>query len=163
MATCTNCKKVFISYNSSDDKVNKFVKQLKRKLEEDGCDKAFIFQSAIDNPPGEKWLQKIAEEIETCDVFLAIITRGYLDSYICYVEFHAALLTHQKRVIPIIFEDPIYKPRFSKGKYAAGLQFLVKPIGYVTFKKPEMEDIPYDNILIGLGLKEAVLGKTGIT
>lgn len=156
----TKCTKVFISYNSSDDKVNEFVQQLKRKLEEDGCDKAFIFQSPIDNPPGEKWLEKIAKEIETCDAFVPIITQKYLDSDICYSEFHAAPLTHKKRTIPIIFEDR--KPDFSKGKYAAAIQLLVKPIGYVTFKKPEMEDIPYDKVLIGLGLKESVLGKAGI-
>ena len=117
----TNCKKVFISYNSSNDKVNEFVGQLKRKLEDDGCDKAFIFQSPIDNPPGEKWIDKIAKEIETCDAFVAIITKGYVNSDICYYEFHDAHITHKKRVIPIIFEDPIYKPHFSKEKYAAGI------------------------------------------
>ena len=154
----TNYKKVFISYNSSDKEVNGFVEQLKTKLESDGCDKAFIFQSAEDNPPGEKWVDKIAKEIKTCDAFVAIITQGYLDSDICYYEFHNAPVTHKKQMIPIIFKDR--KPDFSKGKYAAGIQLLVSPIGYVTFTKPEMEDIPYDKVLIGLGLKEAVSGKT---
>ena len=152
--------KVFISYNSSDKDVNEFVKQLKTKLESDGCDKAFIFQSAEDNRPGVNWPDNLAERIDSCDAFLAVITQRYLDSDICSDEFHAAL--HKKLLIPIIFEDR--KPDFSQGisKHGPAIKMGASSINRISFQKPEIEEIPYNNLLIGLGLKEAVSGKTGI-
>ena len=152
--------KVFISYNSSDKDVNEFVKQLKTKLESDGCDKAFIFQSAEDNRPGVNWPDNLAEGIDSCDAFLAVITQGYLDSDICSNEFHAAHVTHKKRIIPIIFKDR--KLDYKNGKHGLAIQMGASPINRVSFLKPEIEEIPYNNLLIGLGLKEAVSGKTRI-
>ena len=156
----TKCTKLFISYNSSDEEVNKFVKQLKTKLESDGCDKAFIFQSAKDNRPGIDWTDNLAEQIESCDAFLAVLTQGYLDSDICSDEFHAAL--HKKLLIPIIFEDR--KPDFSKGKSKHGpaIKMGTSSINRVSFQKPEIEEIPYNKLLIGLGLREPEPGKTDI-
>ena len=153
-------KKVFISYNSTNDKVNEFVKQLKTKLESDGCDKAFIFQSPEDNRPGVNWPDNLAERIDSCDAFLAVITQGYLDSDIFSDEFHAAL--HKKLLIPIIFEDR--KPDFSQGisKHGLAIKNGASSINRISFQKPEIEEIPYNNLLIGLGLKEAVSSKTGI-
>ena len=96
----TNCKKVFISYNSTKDKeVKEFVKELKTKLESDGCDKAFIFQSAEDIRPGVNWPDNLAERIDSCDAFIVVITQGYLDSDPCSDEFYAAHVTHKKRII----------------------------------------------------------------
>ena len=144
----TKCTKVFISYNSSDEEVNKFVKQLKTKLESDGCDKAFIFQSPEDNRPGIDWPDNLAERIESCDAFLAVLTQGYLDSYICSDEFHAAL--YKKLLIPIIFEDR--KPDFSK--HGPAIKMGARSINRVSFQKPEIEEIPYNKLPIGLELRE---------
>ena len=149
--------KLFISYNSSDEEVNAFVCHLKTKLESDGCDKAFIFQSAKDNPPGDNWADNLAEQIKSCDAFIAIITQGYLYSDICFDELHTAYVTHKKRTIPIIFQDR--KPDYDTGKHGGAIQIGISPINRVKFQKPEMEEIPCNKVLIGLGLKEAVPGK----
>ena len=148
---------LFISYNSSDEDVNAFVCQLKTKLESDGCDKAFIFQSAKDNRPGDNWPDNLAEQIKSCDAFIAIITQGYLDSDICSDEFHTAHVIHKKRIIPIIFQDR--KPDYNTGKHGGAIQMWASSINRVSFQKPEMEEIPYNKVLIGLGLKETTPGR----
>ena len=156
METTPSKLKLFISYNSSDEDVNGFICQLKTKLESDGCDKAFIFQSPEDNRPGDNWPDNLAEQIKSCDAFLAVITQGYLNSDICFDEFHAAHVTHKKRIIPIIFEDR--KPDYNTGKHGGAIRMGADPINRVSFQKPEMEEIPYKKLLIGLGLKEPIPG-----
>ena len=101
MAEGSLAKKFFISYCSKDEDVSEFAKEMKRRLEEAGHT-AFIFQNPVNNPAGTVWSQHLAEQIENCDAFIAVITQKYLDSKICYKEIsHAS--EKEKLLLPVIY------------------------------------------------------------
>ena len=159
--------KIFISYNSRVKEVVQFAKKLKSKLDElEEVSETFIFQNPEKNPAGATWDDKLAKKIRDCDAFIAIITQGYLDSDICHDEFHAAHVTHQKLIIPIIFEDKNLRPDYKKGKHGAAIEMGVKPKNWVIFKTTDVEESasegemsPYEQVLTGLGF-EFVPGKS---
>ena len=150
--------KIFISYNSRVKEVAGFAKKLESKLKLDheiSIDEVFIFENPKKNPSGATWYNKLAEKIRDCDAFIAIITQGYLDSDICYDEFHAAHIKHKKLIILIIFQD--LKPDYKSGKHGAGIEMGVSQKNWVIFKTTDVDEgasegemSPYEKILNGL-------------
>ena len=140
--------KIFISYNSSDEQVNKFAKDLKTKLQGDGIDHAFNFQDERDNPTGRIWTENLASTIHGCDIFIAIITQQYLNSDICHREISYARDTCRKPVFPIIFKDR--KPNYEVGRYARSIHMIVQQVNYITFETTSVDCPQYGDLLRSL-------------
>ena len=148
---------IFISYNSRDEKVNHFVRDLKTKLEEEAdIDQAFIFEDPVDNPAGHVWTKKLSEKIVNCHAFFAVITQPYLDSDICHQEITYAHNTHKKPIFPIIFED--HKLNYGVGQYSRPIEAIVTRVNYVTFETAEVETSKYDDLLTGLRERKSLIG-----
>ena len=140
--------KIFISYNSSVEQVNKFAKDLKTKLQDDGIDQAFNFQDVGDNPGGHVWTENLARAIYGCDIFISIITQNYLNSDICHREISYARDTCRKPVFPIIFKD--HKPNYEEGQYAHSIHMIVQQVNYITFETTSVDSPQYGDLLKSL-------------
>ena len=135
MAEGSLVKKFFISY-SKDEDVSKFAKEMKSRLKEAGHT-AFIFEDPDDNPAGTVWSQHLAEQIENCDAFIAVITQKYLDSDTCLQEISRAC-NKKKLLLPVIYYE---QPEFSAGTYGGAIEMIIKPINYIKFKEDNFDAV----------------------
>ena len=151
--------KIFISYNSRDVQVNKFVEDLKTKLEKEAdIDQVFIFGDSVDIPGGHvrNDIIVIMRKIVDCDVFLAVITQPYLDSEICHQEITYACNTHAKKVFSIIFED--HELNYEVGRYSRSIKMKIPQVNFVTFETTRMETSKYEDLLTGLRQYKSLIG-----
>ena len=128
MAEGSFAKEFFISY-SKDEYVSKFAKEMKRRLEQAGRT-AFIFEDPVDNPAGIVWEQHLAEQIENCNAFIAVITQKYLNSNICHQEISYAS-NKKKLLLPIIYYE---QPQFSTSTYGGAIEMKINKINYIKFE-----------------------------
>ena len=88
---------IFISYAREDSgKVEKFLQGLEER------NYRFWYDAGL--KPGHQWTRDLAEKIENCECFFAMISEDYIRSAYCETELGLAM--KQKRfVVPIYLED----------------------------------------------------------
>lgn len=97
--------RVFISHTGQDETARNFAANLKDRLEDKGIPYFYDLDSLN---PGVHWKDCIHDNVETCAVFLAILSPSYFFRYWCMKELHLALSCH-RQIIPIYYG--IHGPR----------------------------------------------------
>ena len=113
---------VFISYCWGKNQVNqKRVCSLKTRLEAAGSFKVWLDIEQAE--PGSLLFDVIEKAIRNCQVFIAIITKGYISSSTCKKEITLAD-NLGKPIIPILFEENLKWPPEGLGMYLSGSLYL---------------------------------------
>ena len=63
-----------------------------------------VFVDRSDIAPGDVWPTKIASALYSCKVFVAVLTKKYVQSHYCNGELYQAE-AQKKQIFPIVFED----------------------------------------------------------
>jgi len=93
-------KKIFVSFTSKDrDWAEWIAVQLERQEEYE-----VIIQS-WDFAPGDNFVLKMDEALQTSEMVVAVLSRAYLESYYCQYELSAAFTDKDKRLIPVRVDD----------------------------------------------------------
>lgn len=124
-------EKIFISYSRRDID---FVRTLAGDLEKVGYD---VWWDISDLRGGDDWLRVIPNEIEACDQFIVVLSPNAASSEWVRKEY-AQALSLRKKIIPIMLArtavpfalNTINYVDFTSGDYAAGLNELLKALGY---------------------------------
>lgn len=90
--------KIFISYR----KLNRsYTDQLVNMLKEQNAEHDIWFDTELSG--GYKWWSTILDHLESADLIIAVLTKDYLESVPCQLEFTYADKLN-KRVMPVLFE-----------------------------------------------------------
>jgi len=107
-------KRVFISYSHKDNRFN-FVSRLGYALD-------FFADTFWDVKLNMgAWEQQLFDEIELCDIFVVVMSKGQQNSEICQKEL-AAAQKHNKQIIPIQLFDNQPNPEFNDLQWAVFTQ-----------------------------------------
>lgn len=90
--------KVFVSHSKKDD--NLYV-ALAKKLNAQG----HIVKNSVSIEIGERWIDKLKEELNESDCLIAIITGNYLDSSWNSMELGYAVFSTKIHVMPVVLND----------------------------------------------------------
>ncbi|WP_269715500.1 toll/interleukin-1 receptor domain-containing protein [Caulobacter sp. NIBR2454] len=96
---------IFISYSHADERVLDRLHKHLAMLQRDGLVSAWHDRAIL---PGDQLDEGIANQLDTSDVFVALVSADYLASNYCYeTEFERALLRSERgdlRIVPVIVE-----------------------------------------------------------
>ncbi len=105
---------IFVSYSHKDrDKVMPIIK----RLQKDGC--RIWYDEGID--AGSEWPETVATHLMECSLFLALLSKEYMDSFNCKREIDYAV-SKRKSFIAVMLEDFSLSPGMEM--QLAGVQFL---------------------------------------
>jgi TIR domain len=113
--------------------------------------------------PGSNWEQKIRNEVETCDIFLAIVGEGYKASKWCMEEMRAAsarvpkivLLPYQVDQADVGFMDKVHVAQLPSG-LEESVQFMLDRIHSVLTDK-RGQNAPVTRTTMLGGSREAII------
>ena len=91
---------MFIS-SGHESEADSFVDTLLDGLKREGM-KAFVAQECIQ--PGESWPAEIIQAINVCKVFIAVLTKKYVQSTYCNGELYEAEAL-KKPIFPVVLES----------------------------------------------------------
>ena len=112
---------VFISYNWGKNHANqKRVSALKTRLESTGSFK--VWMDIDEMLPGNSLFDTIEQAIRKCQVFIGVITKGYVSSLNCKKEM-ALADSLGKPIIPVLFEELSWPPD-GLGMFLSGSLYL---------------------------------------
>lgn len=94
----------FVSYRRSDSAKERFA--FLGALREGGF--RYWYDDAIE--PEARWADRLREANENCDVFIAIVTRGYYESFQCVKEMRQALDNGKPIYLVSPDKTPLYAP-----------------------------------------------------
>ncbi len=127
------CKriKVFVSYAKEDKAL---AKEITMALEDENCEVFFDEKSIISG----NYRKKIKYAIDTCDVFIFLVSQSSLDS----TRFAQAELSIAKkrfkapsgRVIPVILDDTISINSLNEVDYYLTSTHVIRPLGNLVFQ-----------------------------
>lgn len=146
--------KLFISYSHKDDEYRKTLEKTLSILKRE---KILLTWSDRKLLPGDDWINKISEEIKTCDIFIPLLSQDFIASDYCYdVEMKMALSLHDKGsllIVPIVI-----RPCAWKNSTFSNFQLL--PSAGLPVTKWENIDDAWVNVYDGLyNLSNALLTK----
>lgn len=93
---------IFVSYAREDEQIKNRLLERLRFFETNGTLSIWHDRKLI---AGETFDPEIAEQIESADFVLLLISRSFLDSAYCAHETKTAMARESARVIPVILED----------------------------------------------------------
>src|SRR5262245_49355952 len=99
-------RRVFISYDHSDGALVKSGSGgigLATSLETDRHD--VYYDEHLQDEPGVNWWERILDEIEACDLFIAVLSLAYAESRPCRLEWEYA--SQLERTVLAIHEDEL--------------------------------------------------------
>ena len=99
--------KIFVSHSTKD---NDLYFLLAEELKKQGH--AVI--NSVDNDFGEKWIDRMKNDLNKSDCLVAIITENYLNSSWNTTELNFAIFSTKIRVIPVVLND-IFLPSVLMG------------------------------------------------
>lgn len=121
---------VFLNHRGPDTK-DRFLVPLEKRLHEAG----FVpFLDRLDIGHGEHVFGTIEEAIRTASMHVAVLSKGYAESYHCLTELHQMLET-KKLIITVFYDvgpEHVRRPRNPGGPYAE------------AFKKHDKREKPED-------------------
>lgn len=131
-------KTIFVSYRGNSREI---AEELVKGLGEYGNQAFFLPHIDFLDMQAGNWLDQLMKMIETCDVFMPILTNDYLDGPIARPELDAALRGHfqdrQKRIIPILVEG---EPKDYNSHFIGGFHMVQAQDGMDNSK---IEEIAY--------------------
>jgi hypothetical protein len=139
--------KTFISY--AKDCKNRAGK-IQKELDQFGFN-CFLAHENI--PPQTKWSEKIQDALENCDLFMPLLTAGFLESYYCQQETGFAYCRGIEILPVLIPKAPmgmishIQGIRFNKNKFEASCWKIVRHIA----KKPNIKRPVLDALIKWFG------------
>ncbi|SPF33878.1 hypothetical protein SBA4_1360018 [Candidatus Sulfopaludibacter sp. SbA4] len=112
--------KIFVSYSRDDPSGSDWAEKLDCWLEHEGFD---VWRDVSRLYAGERWVPEIHRQIAECDVFLAVISAHYLESYVCKAEYVFAF-EKPGRVLPVLVDETVRE-----------LPFLFRPIQHLNLSE----------------------------
>jgi len=121
--------RTFISY-ASDCK--KSARRIKKQLDHFGFN---CFLAHEDIPPQTEWPARIVKELDGCDLFLPLLTTGFIESFYCQQETGFAFCK-KVEILPVMIEKApmgmiadMQAVRFNINKFTSSCWRIVKHIG----------------------------------
>lgn len=139
--------KVFLSYSSSDKKL---AGKVKEALEDYGLE---VFLAHEDINPSDEWVETIIAELETCDVFLPILTENFGESDYTDQETGIAI-ARKKLIIPVkVTTNPHgFVSRYQAAKLdISKIRISCHNIAKVVSSKPVLGDLFRDGLIRKFG------------
>jgi tetratricopeptide (TPR) repeat protein len=99
---------VFVSYAREDEPMKNRLLERLRSFETNGALSLWHDRKLI---AGERFDSEIAEQIESADFVLLLVSRSFLESPYCALEAETAMARESTRVIPVILEDCAWRDR----------------------------------------------------
>jgi len=93
--------RVFVSYSTVDKIVAAQIKSLFERFEFE------VFVAHDDIEVSEEWRERILEELETCDVFVPVLSKDFLGSNWTQQEVGAATLRRSVAIVPLSIDGTI--------------------------------------------------------
>ncbi len=143
--------KAFISYSHSD---RVLAKNIKDELQKYGVS-AFLAHNDIE--PSEEWIKEILTALNSCDIFLPILTKSFSKS--SWTDQEAGIAFQgEKLIIPLKVEiDPYgFIGRFQALKVNPDrLSFVCKKIALIVSRHPEHGDAFRDELIAIFGKSDS--------
>jgi tetratricopeptide (TPR) repeat protein len=160
--------KVFLSYSSKDEV---FARKLYDRLMGDGVSCFFAPESLA---AGDMWMRRLQEEVQACEVLIAVLSPHFVESEWTYLEWASA---HKKKIIPLRLRDcevpPFLDARHTldvstKAKFEANYPRILSAIkGNVVTDTvfsdrtalPPVRPIPPQSYMPHASMKESFVGR----
>ncbi len=133
--------RIFVSHSSKDNDFGvQLVKDLRQAL---GDESAVWYDARGGLIPGDRWFQKIEDELTARNIFILVLSPDAMNSEWVRREFDIALI-EKKYIIPVLLQECQLWP-------------YLRTLQYVSFLSPKTYEEAFKELLVVLGLSKDVL------